>query len=403
MSDAPACRAKPVVLGLAVEAHQLAPMASLEDDVAGSLTSISRTPMQEISYMVVPGDGRRSRIQEIVITPVRGNDEAVLGWFFFGIDAETREERAFQEAERASGRDVRSGLVVDDQWFVRGVSEAEAEKFADAASDEIWMGGPPEELEVNGAKFLMIAKDLNPEPPLGKGYQVAVFPLEHLLAAVAQFRVAVCVLGGCTMLVAMLVAFFLAGRFSKPIATLVEGTERVRNGDLQSVVEVRSKDEFGVLARAFNAMTQDLALKERYREVLSKVSDPAVAQRLVEGDLALGGEVKEAAVLFCDIRGFTSMTESMDPREVIALVNEHMTAMTKLVYLHGGVVDKFVGDLVMAIFGVPTSHGNDEMRAARCALGMIERGRRLSEESGRTVEIGIGVAYGELVAGCMGS
>jgi class 3 adenylate cyclase len=334
---------------------------------------------------------------------VRGEEEELLGWFFFGVDAESRVERTFQNGQRSSGREGRSGLVVDGEWFVRGVSAEEAESFKKGASEELWTGGEPEEITVDGKNFLLIAKELNPDSPMGKGFQVAVFPLEHLTAAVARMRMAVCALGGCTVLVALVGAFFLAGRFSKPIAELVEGTERVRRGDLQGEVRVSSRDELGVLARAFNAMTQDLALKERYREVLVKVSDPAVAQRLVEGDLALGGEVREAAVLFCDIRGFTAMTEGMDPREVIDLVNEHMTAMTKMIYLHGGVVDKFVGDLVMAIFGVPTSQGQDELRAARCALEMIDERRRLSEESGRVVEVGIGVAYGELVAGCMGS
>ena len=80
-----------------------------------------------------------------------------------------------------------------------------------------------------------------------------------------------------------------------------------------------------------------------------------------------------------------------------------MTAMTQLVYLHGGVVDKFVGDLIMAVFGVPTSQGDDALRAARCALEMLDERHRLNTRTGRIVEVGIGLAYGELVAGCMGS
>jgi class 3 adenylate cyclase len=108
-------------------------------------------------------------------------------------------------------------------------------------------------------------------------------------------------------------------------------------------------------------------------------------------------------VLFCDIRGFTPLTEGMDPARVIDLLNEHMTALTKVVHNHGGVVDKFVGDLLMALFGAPHSYGDDTLRAVRCALGMIAERQRMNLGGGRVLEVGIGLARGQVVAGCMGS
>lgn len=353
--------------------------------------------------MVLGGEeGGTKRVQEVVVTPVRDENEKLEGWFFWGLDAETLIEKAFQQTERMSGREARSGLIVEGEWFVRGMERELGESILHEAGDAVF-DDKPVDVRVDDKRYLVIMKALNPDAPVGVAYQVVIFPLDALLAAVARLRMAVIALGACTLFAAVLVAFYLAKRFSRPIAALVEGTERIRRGDFGGEVKVESSDEFGALAGAFNAMTQDLALKERYREVLSKVSDPSVAQRLVEGKLELGGEVRKAAVLFCDIRGFTAMTERMDPAEVIALINEHMTAMTKLVYLHGGVVDKFVGDLVMAVFGVPSSSGNDVEQATQCALEMIAERARLNESSGRTVEVGIGVAYGELVAGCMGS
>ena len=97
------------------------------------------------------------------------------------------------------------------------------------------------------------------------------------------------------------------------------------------------------------------------------------------------------------------MTVGMDPARVVELLNEHMIVLTKVVHEHGGVVDKFVGDLVMALFGVPGSHGDDPLRAAECARGMMRARRDLDAVTGRPVQIGIGVAYGEVLAGCMGS
>jgi len=93
----------------------------------------------------------------------------------------------------------------------------------------------------------------------------------------------------------------------------------------------------------------------------------------------------------------------MPPTEVIGLLNEHMTAMTAIVRKHFGVVDKFVGDEIMAVFGALKSYGNDAAHAAACALEMIRERERLNLASAHPIEIGIGVATGEAVAGCMGS
>jgi class 3 adenylate cyclase len=93
----------------------------------------------------------------------------------------------------------------------------------------------------------------------------------------------------------------------------------------------------------------------------------------------------------------------MPPTEVIALLNEHMTAMTAVVRRHFGVVDKFVGDEVMGVFGALKSYGNDAAHAVACAVGMVRERGRLNRESRHPIEIGVGIATGEAVAGCMGS
>ncbi|MFK7850308.1 MAG: adenylate/guanylate cyclase domain-containing protein [Akkermansiaceae bacterium] len=371
---------------------------------SGSLNEIPNFTEQGVAYVVTEPEGnKRPMVKEVVVTRVADNQGKPLGWFFLGYNPETQVERAFQQTERSSGREARSGLVAEGEWFIEGISQKEAKAIKSKLSDTFWTSGQPEMIEVDGINLMGIAHDLNPGSPLGKGYQVTFFPMDRFAAAIGSLHNTVLWIGAGGILITSLLALVLARRFSQPISELVAGTERIRQGNLQSKVKVRSNDEFGTLATAFNAMTSDLALKERYREVLSKVSDPDVAQQLVEGQLELGGEVRHAAVLFCDIRGFTAMTEGMPPAEVIDFVNEHMTALTKLVYLHGGVVDKFVGDLIMAIFGAPNSHGDDAQRAARCALEMIQVRHDLSQKTGRLVEVGIGLSYGELVAGCMGS
>ncbi|MCH7227863.1 adenylate/guanylate cyclase domain-containing protein [Haloferula sp. A504] len=370
------------------------------------LRRLARQPSQEVAYVVVEKDrgGPSSRhVQEVVVTPVTDGSGTALGWFFMGVDAQTRDEQIFERAESLSGREARAGLVVEDEWFVPRLSESDRNTLAALRSEETWTDDQPDLVELNGEPFLLATASLNPDSPLGRGYQVTLFPIGSLLDAVHELRWKIAGLGLLATLAASLAALWLSARFNRPIAALVDGTERLRRGEFDQAVEVRSKDELGHLAEAFNLMTRDLELKERYHEVLGKVSDPAVARRLMEGKLELGGEVVEASVLFCDIRGFTALTDGMPPGEVIDFLNEHMTALTRTVYEHGGVVDKFVGDMVMALFGVPRSGGDDALRAARCAIAMLEERRALDERTGRHVGIGIGVAHGPLVAGCMGS
>ncbi len=150
-------------------------------------------------------------------------------------------------------------------------------------------------------------------------------------------------------------------------------------------------------------MTEGLALKERYRSVLDKVADPQVAAELMSGSMDLGGEVRDITTLFCDIRGFTPLTEGMPPADVIHMLNEHMTALTRVVYERRGVVDKFVGDEIMVLFGAPRGYGDDALNAASAAVAMIGEREKLNQQSRFQFKIGIGLASGEVVAGCMGS
>jgi class 3 adenylate cyclase len=201
----------------------------------------------------------------------------------------------------------------------------------------------------------------------------------------------------------MFLAVFVTRRFTRPILDLVRATEAVGQGNFSTRVPVRRRDEVGRLSAAFNTMTADLALKEKYRHVLDRVTDREIAEQLLNGELSLGGELRQASVLFCDIRGFTTLTEGMDPVAVIEMLNLHMTALTNVVHRHHGVVDKFVGDALMAIFGAPKSYGADAFDAAACALDLMVERQRLNVAGGRVIEIGIGVTTGQVVAGCTGS
>jgi len=108
-------------------------------------------------------------------------------------------------------------------------------------------------------------------------------------------------------------------------------------------------------------------------------------------------------VIFCDIRGYTALSEGRDPVEVIHLLNDHMTALAGIVQKNLGVINQFAGDAIMVLFGAPKSYGNDAEHAVRCAWEMMQERERLNREAKEPLKIGIGVATGIVVAGCIGA
>ncbi|MBI3183063.1 MAG: GAF domain-containing protein [Myxococcales bacterium] len=152
-------------------------------------------------------------------------------------------------------------------------------------------------------------------------------------------------------------------------------------------------------------LTSDLAKRER----LSRFMSPALVEMATSGALELGesGEQQEATVLFADIRGFTSLSERLSPKEVVALLNEHFEAMVEVLFKHGGILDKFVGDALMALWGVPTRREDDSARSLTAALEMLRRVSEMNQvrrQQGREVlEVGIGINTGMVVFGAIGA
>lgn len=111
--------------------------------------------------------------------------------------------------------------------------------------------------------------------------------------------------------------------------------------------------------------------------------------------------------MFCDIRGFTSISENITAKTLIDLLNDHFTAMTNIVFEHGGTLDKYNGDEVMALFGAPFNTDDDALRAVKAALAMKQKNLEMNElrklENKPTFDIGIGIATGEVIAGYIGS
>lgn len=181
---------------------------------------------------------------------------------------------------------------------------------------------------------------------------------------------------------------------------------QISEGQLSAYVPVATDDEFGVIASYTNQMIDALRERKLLRETLGKVVDPAVAERLLAGGLHAEGRRQELVVLFADIRGFTTWTEGAEPETVVRDLNRYFSVMVSIVHRHGGIVDKFMGDGLMAVFGLdaarPLERGPEE-RAVAAAAAMIAALPALDAEVSRPLRIGVGVHRGEAVVGVIGA
>ncbi len=202
-------------------------------------------------------------------------------------------------------------------------------------------------------------------------------------------------------------AVIIARRVTRPVLTLVDGAHRVKDGDFEEPVIVQQQDELGELANSFNTMMNGLAERDRVRDLLGKVVSMEIAEELLSKDIELGGEEREVTVLFSDVRNFTQLCENRSPQEVLSILNAYLTRVSDVIESQGGVVDKFIGDAVMSLFGAPLNHADDAARAMRTATGMCEALKDLNTEfraQGKPeLAIGIGINTAVVVAGNMGS
>ena len=192
------------------------------------------------------------------------------------------------------------------------------------------------------------------------------------------------------------------------VETLRRKMTAVCEGNLESHVPVVSNDEFGDLAAGFNAMVDGLRQERVIRGLFGRYVSPQVAEHAIEHGAIPGGQTVEATVLFADIRGFTSLAEQMPADALIALLNRYFTTMATVVTEHGGLVNKFGGDSLLAIFGMPLNPLDDHpARAVQAAVGMYFALQAFNDDQRRRGEpplhIGIGIATGTVVAGNVGS
>jgi class 3 adenylate cyclase len=199
------------------------------------------------------------------------------------------------------------------------------------------------------------------------------------------------------------------------VRRLLEGTRAVEAGRLDGSIDITTRDEIGQLSAAFNRMVEQLRQNERIRETFGRYIDPKVVEGLIDQPAlaATEGQRRVMTLMFCDLKGFTSLSESVTPQGLVKVMNRYLSTMSEPIRSHRGIIDKYIGDAIMAYWGPPFIDEADQARfACFAAIDMIGRIATLRKElpellGVRTIpmqcDIRIGIATGEALVGSIGS
>ena len=355
-------------------------------------------------YVAISGLNDTRRLLEVLCLPVeQAGGGRKVGTLIMGFPMNRRGEQTLDEVS-----ELATGVWVDGALLSGAIAELDQPKVVD------WLRLHAEDaargdnaaapfIQMQGGPYRVFVAPMDSDPALPVAYKVGLYAWADALAVQEEMKAQILGTGAIMGILAVGVSWLISLGLFKPVRRLYKATMRLREGDYDVRLPVRSNDEFGKLATAFNDTAEELSLKEKYRDVLNKVTDKFVADRLINGNVALGGETHGMTVLFCDMRKYTELTQHMSPEEAVMMLNEHMTAMTRVVHEHDGLVDKFVGDMIMAVFGATGSDPTAPERAVTCARAMIAERKVLNMMTGREINVGVGVATGEMLAGFMGS
>ncbi|MCX6120013.1 MAG: HAMP domain-containing protein [Ignavibacteriales bacterium] len=225
---------------------------------------------------------------------------------------------------------------------------------------------------------------------------VMAISVDQSLAELRKIEKIILMIGGLSLILAILGAFILAEGITSPLRKLVVGTEQIRAGNYDFHLQIDSKDEIGKLAQSFDEMV--LGLKERF--MMSKFLSSSTMEMIrKEGDkLHLGGERRNVTVLFSDIRGFTAFSEKVEPEVVIELLSRYLSRQASIVISHNGIIDKYVGDELIAIF-----EGSEMVDdAVLCAIEIQCAINELNSKNTEDIRVGIGINTGMAIVGNVG-
>jgi class 3 adenylate cyclase len=230
-----------------------------------------------------------------------------------------------------------------------------------------------------------------------------VFSAEAILGPVKSARIFIIFFSAALLVLGIGITVVIAKGVVSPIIELSEAMTKVGAGDLEITMDIRRHDELGDLSREFNTMVMHLREKLQLQKFVSGKTISMIREKAASGNIGLGGKREKYAFLFSDIRGFTAMSEKMEPEDVVGILNAYFDLQAKIIKKHDGDIDKFVGDQVMAVFSGEAMADN----ALECAIEIIREINHLNTAKRAAgliaIEVGIGLNLGEVIHGRIGS
>ena len=219
-------------------------------------------------------------------------------------------------------------------------------------------------------------------------------------------------IGLLSITAAITVAFLIGKMLKKDTAQIITSVKAVAKGNFDTRIDMHRPDELGEIAEGINEMSEGLRLREQIKDAFGRFVNPKTAATFIDkfvkngSSIKMGGQKQHVVILMADLRNFTALSETMEPDALITLLNRYFGAMVEAIHSEEGEVDKFMGDAIMAVFGL-TDAKDAENAAVSAAIKMRSALKRLNEtfakEAKPQLDNGIGIHSGEVIAGYLGS
>jgi len=209
------------------------------------------------------------------------------------------------------------------------------------------------------------------------------------------------------IVVAIVLSLLVVQNMKRPISEIIRVMGHVKKGDFSKKAKVYTNDEIGFTGETLNAMTQGLQERELIRETFGKYVDSRIRDEILKGEIPLDGELKNATILFADLRNFTPLVAVTPPKELIYVLNAYFNEMAQAIKENNGLILQFIGDEVEAVFGAPVTQPDHESAAIKTALTMRIRmeqlNRHFSNKGISPIAHGVGIHTGSVLAANIGS
>ncbi|MEH0018666.1 MAG: adenylate/guanylate cyclase domain-containing protein [Desulfobacter sp.] len=237
--------------------------------------------------------------------------------------------------------------------------------------------------------------------------QIQVLDGADLMALIQQLEDTIIRESAIFMIVAIVLSFIVLHHLKRPVSEIIRVMAHVKKGDFSQTARVYTNDEIGFAGEMLNSMNRGLVERELIKDTFGKYVDRRIRDEILAGKVPLDGELKEATILFADLRRFTPMVAVTPPKELIYMLNAYFNEVSRAVDLNGGLILQFIGDEVEAVFGAPIARDGHEADAVKTALGMRGRldtlNQRFAEQGFPPISHGVGIHTGPVLAANIGS